>query len=424
MKVFLNYLTKFLLTISFFAITIISVIRFSLLSPNYIKNKIIKTDYYNKMNNLIKVEMSNYLEQSGLDDSAINNVFTKEEIKTDTINLIESFYKNEKYFVSTDVIANKIRNNIDDFIDKNKINNRNESEITALITKLTDVYKSHVGYNNILNQYKDKINNAKINMNYITIVLIVLIAVLYIYQRYIYKERNIILVFISNFLYLILLYLYIQNKVDINHLLILNDVFSNLLTNYLNGIITIIKNIAIIYLIIGVIFSSLSVGLIKELKRYNKIISIILVVLWMGVIFSFSSENGTNSTSTSNKVTEVIVNVTSLVTGNKVDDETLNKIMIDKKIIVRKAGHFIEYLILFGLLLNVLKQYNKINQRYLKLILIICVLYAFSDEFHQMFVSQRSAKIFDVIIDSMGSVTGLLIYKAKNIVLNNMSNKN
>ena len=52
---------------------------------------------------------------------------------------------------------------------------------------------------------------------------------------------------------------------------------------------------------------------------------------------------------------------------------------------IRKLAHFTEYLIL-------------------------CILYAFTDEYHQTFINGRTGQILDVLIDSSGSLLGSGIY--------------
>jgi len=66
--------------------------------------------------------------------------------------------------------------------------------------------------------------------------------------------------------------------------------------------------------------------------------------------------------------------------------------------LVRKSAHFTEYGILFWLLIR-----GPMKDRpYLALLL--CVLYAFSDEGHQIFVPGRIASIYDVALDSTGAL--------------------
>lgn len=59
-------------------------------------------------------------------------------------------------------------------------------------------------------------------------------------------------------------------------------------------------------------------------------------------------------------------------------------------------------------MLNACK-YNGVKD-ILKLSILICMLYACSDEIHQLFVSGRSGKVLDVCIDTFGSLMGIFIY--------------
>ena len=66
--------------------------------------------------------------------------------------------------------------------------------------------------------------------------------------------------------------------------------------------------------------------------------------------------------------------------------------------LVRKCAHFTEYGILFWLLVR-----SPMKDRpYLALLL--CVLYALSDEGHQIFVPGRTASLYDVALDSTGAL--------------------
>ena len=123
----------------------------------------------------------------------------------------------------------------------------------------------------------------------------------------------------------------------------------------------------------------------------NKIISLILVIIWMVIIFILSSFDATSSSGQSG----IIVNFISSVTN--IDNLSL----LSK--IVRKLAHFTEYFILGLLVYNLIKNYNK--KTYIAII--ICILYAVSDELHQILVPGRSCQILDIIIDSLGSMLGI-----------------
>ena len=55
--------------------------------------------------------------------------------------------------------------------------------------------------------------------------------------------------------------------------------------------------------------------------------------------------------------------------------------------------------------------YKNINKKY-PLAFLICVIYAISDEIHQLFVPGRAGQVRDVLIDSAGSFLGIIIVMA------------
>lgn len=73
--------------------------------------------------------------------------------------------------------------------------------------------------------------------------------------------------------------------------------------------------------------------------------------------------------------------------------------------IIKKSAHVIEYAILFFLLWRAAiknHQPSAISHQPFILIFVFCILYAFSDEFHQSFVPGRTAHIRDVGFDALG----------------------
>ena len=76
--------------------------------------------------------------------------------------------------------------------------------------------------------------------------------------------------------------------------------------------------------------------------------------------------------------------------------------------IIRKLAHVVEYLILGFLLFRAFRGRSNVrwNWRWFFLASIIVLLWAASDEFHQSFVSTRTASIVDVGIDAVGGILG------------------
>jgi len=72
---------------------------------------------------------------------------------------------------------------------------------------------------------------------------------------------------------------------------------------------------------------------------------------------------------------------------------------------VKKTAHFVEYFVFTGLLIYSLTRTTRLSwTRALLMAIIICIVYAATDEFHQSFVPGREPRIRDVLIDISGGL--------------------
>ena len=143
-------------------------------------------------------------------------------------------------------------------------------------------------------------------------------------------------------------------------------------------------------------------------------ISWLLVIIWMMIIFFFSTMTGDVSTSISEKAIQIAIEKVDLVA--KKSSLENNKINNSKKITtlskklnypVRKILHITEYFILTILLINAFYQSRiKINNS-LIYSLIICFIYACTDELHQLFTG-RTCLFTDILIDSFGGIIAII----------------
>jgi len=81
--------------------------------------------------------------------------------------------------------------------------------------------------------------------------------------------------------------------------------------------------------------------------------------------------------------------------------------------LLRKCAHLAEYSVFALLLWRALRKPVKSdprawNWREARLVLLLVMLYAATDEFHQQFVSTRTSLVSDVFIDTGGGAAGLL----------------
>lgn len=140
-------------------------------------------------------------------------------------------------------------------------------------------------------------------------------------------------------------------------------------------------------------------------EKYIKIINLILIIIWMLTVFIFSNENGAKSQSTSRIVTKTIVKIFTC-NQNLTQDET-TKLIENTDYIVRKLAHFSIYILGGILILNYINTFKGKANKKIVISIIIGVLYAMLDEFHQYFISGRSAQVLDICIDSLGVITGV-----------------
>lgn len=137
-------------------------------------------------------------------------------------------------------------------------------------------------------------------------------------------------------------------------------------------------------------------------------IPIILAVICMIVIFSFSSQNCVDTNSVSRTVTKKLAGIIFSGYG-QLDTET-QTIMADQlNLFVRKVAHFSLYFILgFMSALSVFL----VTHKYIKSFVsgaLVCFVYGSLDEIHQMFVPGRTPLVRDVIIDTAGGVCGIVL---------------
>lgn len=120
----------------------------------------------------------------------------------------------------------------------------------------------------------------------------------------------------------------------------------------------------------------------------------LLVFLWMALIFYLSHQPATKSNGLSKGTTEIILETVEKIAP---------KVGINKRNfnhLLRKNAHFFAYLVLVILVANGLRSSGVGGYRAIGLALLICIIYAISDEVHQLFVPGRGGQVKDVIIDS------------------------
>ncbi|MDR3225306.1 MAG: VanZ family protein [Clostridiales Family XIII bacterium] len=134
------------------------------------------------------------------------------------------------------------------------------------------------------------------------------------------------------------------------------------------------------------------------------IIFLLLALGVMGFIFVMSATPGNESAKLSGifvKIFTALIPPFDVLTGDKREGA-----LIILSFLVRKAAHFTEFALLGGFISSAFHASRKKKTIGFFLALLIGVLYAISDEFHQSFVPGREMAAFDVCVDSAGVLLG------------------
>lgn len=142
-------------------------------------------------------------------------------------------------------------------------------------------------------------------------------------------------------------------------------------------------------------------------RNLLRILFLSLLITTFVVIFNFSSQNGEESGSLSRAVTEKIVNTFPYI--KDLSQETKAKMIEHGEIIVRKLAHLSIYTLVGIFIMAFMCTYNTKVLYKFGISLLVGLIYAITDEYHQSFVAGRGPSIRDVCIDTTGVFIGIII---------------
>lgn len=122
------------------------------------------------------------------------------------------------------------------------------------------------------------------------------------------------------------------------------------------------------------------------------------VLAWMSVIFLFSSGDASTSSTQSGFIVDALKGTSIELPGDVLT------------FLTRKAAHIFLYFVLGLLVCGTIHEYGRRSTKMVILSVVICFLYAITDELHQWFVPGRSAEVRDVVIDTLSSGAGVMVY--------------
>ena len=149
-------------------------------------------------------------------------------------------------------------------------------------------------------------------------------------------------------------------------------------------------------------------GIMVHMKTETKktLLKCIPMILVMVGIFVFSCMPGEESGDTSRGFLFTIAHIVEGITHKSFSTDSIEA----WHHFVRKCAHFTEYAVLGMTVVFAFGDRLKMVKKIIPVALLISALYAASDEFHQHFVPNRMGTVGDVLLDSAGALTGILLF--------------
>lgn len=127
----------------------------------------------------------------------------------------------------------------------------------------------------------------------------------------------------------------------------------------------------------------------------------------MGVIYAFSSQNGSQSASLSGGLVETLL---SFFPGfDRLPAAEQAQLTSSLHFLIRKGAHMTVYFILAVFTTLAVNMHSLKKSLTILIPLLICLMNAAADEFHQSFVPGRGPQLQDVGIDFAGAVIGVAL---------------
>lgn len=141
-------------------------------------------------------------------------------------------------------------------------------------------------------------------------------------------------------------------------------------------------------------------------KRNTPLIVGLICIFWLMVIFFFSSMNSESSKG----LTEIALNIVHTLRDRFPFIDRLFCLLTQKKsifYIIRKIAHVLVFCTLQILTFIFFKSRGYSFEKCCIYSILGVIVYACTDEFHQLFISGRSGQIKDIFIDTFGGLIGI-----------------
>lgn len=261
MKVFksvLTFILALILTVLICLFYITNLLSNTALSKKYVLSKLDETDYYNQIYVCVESNFENYINQSGFDEDVVKNLITVDIIKSDTEKIINNIYDNAQEPLNSDIIEQNIKNNIEVYLNNNNLT-ASQTNIDVFVKTISDEYLNSISHSEYEQKFYNEISKLEKNLSKarkmiiiamaISVILLLIVNIKEIFNFFTKIGAS---CFASGAL-LTFINIFINNKIDIKNLSVLNDAISNTLKGIAFDILTKISRTGFLFMVLGLI---------------------------------------------------------------------------------------------------------------------------------------------------------------------------
>lgn len=226
--------------ISFICLNIFSK---TILNQSYILSQLEEEKYYENVYYQIQNSFEGYIGPSGLEETILNGIYSKDKVKQDIINVVNYIYTGKNYEINTEEIQVNLSNNINESLLNYNLSEEEKKSIVQFEEEIINEYKKQITHS----QYFDKLANyiPKIIENVLIIKIAMgVIGFLIIGILFFINKKNfvkfmitIIISVLGSGLFLLFAKFWTTSKIEISNITILSDSFSKVISNILREIL-------------------------------------------------------------------------------------------------------------------------------------------------------------------------------------------
>lgn len=145
--------------------------------------------------------------------------------------------------------------------------------------------------------------------------------------------------------------------------------------------------------------------------KKGRIFAFLPMIGMMCLIWMFSANSGDVSSGQSMGIVSRVITIGEELTGHTLTEQ--ERVQWEERIHtpIRKMAHMTEYMIFALTVAFPFLLYHKSKKWISVFTYVYCVGYAGIDEIHQLFVPERAGQLRDVLIDSIGVLVGIILFR-------------